>query len=144
MSWLRFANAATFAQGRNFTERGYTIKTATVYRFPGDFRVGLAARYQDGEHFSRYVIFDGLNQGPEPVRAFRNGRTRFTFTMTVDGRLQKGFVVGDHRFEVIFDGYNLLNQNIQVEEYDVTSPFWRHPTAVQPPRVVHLGLRFHF
>jgi hypothetical protein len=137
-------NAATFAQGRNFTERGYTIKTAAVYRFPGDVHVGLAARYQDGEHFSRYVIFEGLNQGPEPVRAFRNGRTRFTFTMTVDGRLQKGFAIGHHRVEAILDAYNLLNQDIQVEEYDVTSPIWRRTTAVQPPRVVHVGLRLHF
>jgi TonB dependent receptor len=137
-------NAATYAQGRNFTERGYTIKTAAVYRFPSDIHVGLAARYQDGEHFSRYVIFDGLNQGPEPVRAFRNGRTRFTFTMTVDGRLQKGFVIGNHKLEAILDAYNLFNQNIQVEEYNVTGPIWRQPTALQPPRVLHVGLRLHF
>jgi hypothetical protein len=137
-------NAKMFAQGRNFTERGYTIKTAAVYRFPGDIHLGLAARYQDGEHFSRYVIFQGLNQGPEPVRAFRNGRTRFTFTMTVDGRLQKGFVIGGHRIEAILDAYNMLNQDLQVEEHDVTSPTWRWTTAVQPPRVVHVGLRIHF
>jgi hypothetical protein len=137
-------NAATYAQGRNFTERGYTIKTAAVYQFPGDIHLGLAARYQDGEHFSRFVIFENLNQGPEPVRAFRNGRTRFTFTMTVDGRLQKGFVISGHQVEAILDAYNLFNQQIQVEEYDVTGPFWRQPTAVQPPRVFHVGLRFHF
>jgi hypothetical protein len=137
-------NAATYAQGRNFTERGYTIKTAAVYQFPGDIHLGLAARYQDGEHFSRFVIFENLNQGPEPVRAFRNGRTRFTFTMTVDGRLQKGFVISGHQVEAILDAYNLFNQQIQVEEYDVTGPFWRQPTAVQPPRVFHVGLRVHF
>jgi hypothetical protein len=137
-------NAATFAQGRDFTERGYTIKTAAVYRFPYDIHAGIAARYQDGEHFTRNVIFDNLNQGPEAVRAFRNGRTRFTFTMTVDARLQKGFAVDDHQVDVILDAYNLFNQHIQVEEYDVTSTLWRLTTAVQPPRAVHLGLRLHF
>jgi hypothetical protein len=64
--------------------------------------------------------------------------------MTVDGRLQKGFVIANHRVEAILDAYNMFNQHIQVEEYDVTSPFWRQTTAVQPPRVFHVGLRFHF
>jgi hypothetical protein len=40
---------------------------------------------------------------------------------------------------VIFDAYNMFNQQIQVEEYDVSSPIWRRTTAVQPPRVIHLG-----
>jgi hypothetical protein len=137
-------NAQTYAQGRDFTERGYTIKTSAVYAFPRDIHLGLAARYQDGEHFTRDVIVDNLNQGPEAIRAFRNGRTRFTFTMTVDGRLRKGFTVGGHSFDGILDVYNIFNQNIQVEEYNVTSPLWRVPTALQPPRVVHVGLRFHF
>lgn len=137
-------NARTYAQGRDFTERGYTLKTAAVYEFPLDIHFGIAARYQDGEHFTRNVIFEGFNQGPEAVRSFRNGRTRFTFVMTVDTRLRKGFTVGGHRFDAILDAYNLFNQQIQVEEYDVTSPIWRRTTAVQPPRVVHLGLRFAF
>src|SRR5262245_45454592 len=42
-------NSRTYAQGRIFNERGYTIKVATVYTFPRDFRVGIAARYQDGQ-----------------------------------------------------------------------------------------------
>jgi hypothetical protein len=137
-------NARTYAEGRDFTERGYTIKTSAVYSFPDDIHLGVAARYQDGEHFTRNVIVDNLNQGPEAIRAFRNGRTRFTFTMTVDGRLRKGFTVGGYRFDALLDVYNIFNQNIQVEEFDVTSPIWRVPTALQPPRVVHVGLRFHF
>src|SRR6185312_9974447 len=137
-------NARTYAQARDFTERGYTIKTSAVYALPYDLHLGVAARYQDGEHFTRNVIFEDLNQGPEAVRAFRNGRTRFTFTMTVDGRLRKGFSVGGYKFDGILDVYNIFNQNIQVEEFDVTSPIWRLPTALQPPRVIHVGVRFRF
>lgn len=137
-------NARTYAQGRDFTERGYTIKVAGAYEFPWDLHVGFAARYQDGLHFTRNVIFDGFNQGPEAVRAFRNGRTRFTFVMTVDTRLRKGFMIAGHRVDAIVDAYNLFNQQIQVEEYDVSSPIWRRTTAVQPPRVVHLGVRVAF
>ncbi len=137
-------NARTYAQGRDFTERGYTLKIAAAYDFPKDIHFGIAARYQDGQHFTRNVIFDGFNQGPEAVRSFRNGRTRFTFVMTVDTRLRKGFAIGGHRLDAILDAYNVLNQQIQVEEFDVTSPIWRRTTAVQPPRVVHLGVRFGF
>ena len=65
---------------------------ATSFRATSTF--GLIGRYQDGQHFARLVVMHGLNQGAEAVRAFRNGRTRFTFSMTVDARLQKGFTVG--------------------------------------------------
>jgi len=137
-------NARTFAQGRLFTERGYTIKLSGVYRFPHDVRFGWAARYQDGQHFARLIVVPNLNQGPEIVRAFRNGRTRFTFTATLDARLQKGFAVGSNRLAIVLDGYNLLNTQIEIEEFQVGGPLSRTTTAVQPPRALHAGLRFSF
>jgi len=136
-------NARTYAQGRLFTERGYTIKVATVYRFPHDFRVGLAARYQDGEHFSRLAIAN-LNQGPELIRAFRNGRTRFTFTGTLDARVQKGFTAGTRRIALVLEGYNILNMAYEIEEFQLTGPQSRATTAVQPPPSIHAGIRFEF
>ena len=137
-------NARTYAQGRLFTERGYTIKWSGVYRFPHDVRFGWAARYQDGQHFARLIVVPGLNQGPEIVRAFRNGRTRFTFTATLDARLQKGFSVGSKRVAIVLDGYNLLNTQIEIEEFQVGGPLSRTTTAVQPPRALHAGLRISF
>jgi hypothetical protein len=137
-------NSRTFAQGRVFTERGYTIKTAASYQFEHDTTLGLVARYQDGQHFARLVIMQGLNQGVEAVRAFRNGRTRFTFSMTVDARLQKGFTIGTHRITAIVDAYNLFNQALEVEEFSVTGSTSRLTSAVQPPRVVQIGVRIPF
>jgi hypothetical protein len=136
-------NARTYAQGRLFNERGYTIKVATVYRFPHDIRVGLAARYQDGEHFSRLVIAN-LNQGPELVRAFRNGRTRFTFTGTLDARVQKGFTSGKRRIALVLEGYNVLDMAYEIEEFQLTGPQSRATTAIQPPPSLHAGIRFEF
>ena len=136
-------NARTYAQGRLFNERGYTIKLATVYRFANDFRVGLAARYQDGEHFSRLVVAN-LNQGPELVRAFRNGRTRFTFTGTLDARVQKGFSSGTRRIALVLEGYNVLGMAYEIEEFQLTGPRSRATTAVQPPPSIHAGIRFEF
>jgi hypothetical protein len=137
-------NARTYAQGRLFTERGYTIKQSSVYHFEHDIQFGFAARYQDGQHFSRLVVVPNLNQGPEIVRAFRNGRTRFTFTGTLDARLQKGFAFGSQRLAVVLEGYNLLNMGLEVEEVQVTGALSRATTAVLPPRVLHVGVRLTF
>ena len=133
-------NARTFAQGRLFTERGYTLKWSGSYHFSHGETIGIIARYQDGQHFARLVIVPDLNQGPEAIRAFRNGRTRFTYTLTIDVRLQKQFgpVAG------FVDAFNLLNKAKEVEEFDVTGPTSRLTAAVQPPRAIHLGARIIF
>jgi len=137
-------NSRTFAQGRLFTERGYTIKTAGTYHFDHDIRLGITARYQDGQHFARLVLAPDLAQGPELVRAFRNGKTRFTYTMTVDARLQKGFTVNGYTFAGILDAYNLFNQHTEIEEFPLTGPLSRTTTAIQPPRALHAGIRITF
>jgi hypothetical protein len=137
-------NAATFARGRPFTERGYTIKASGTYRFPREVTLGVIGRYQDGQHFSRIVIAPSLNQGPEPVRAFPNGLTRFAYTVTVDARLQRHFEIGGHGIDGLIDVFNLLNLANEVEENSVTGPASRMPTAVQPPLAIHLGLRWFF
>ena len=137
-------NARGFAQGRVFTERGYTVKLASSYQFPRDTTFGLIGRYQDGQHFARLVVLPGLNQGAEAVRAFRNGRTRFTFTMTVDARLQKGFSIGGHRMTAIVDAYNVFNQFLQIEEVAVSGTTSRQTSAIQPPIAVHVGIRIPF
>jgi hypothetical protein len=137
-------NSRTFAQGRVFTERGYTIKMAGILSLPWDLRIGYAARYQDGQHFARLVIVDDLNQGPEAIRAFRNGATRFTYTATLDARVQKTFSMPAARFSILFDAYNVLNTATEVEEFSITGPVSRLTSAVQPPRAVHVGARFSF
>jgi len=141
-----FANPNSYnnARGRPFTERGYTIKTAGTYRFTDTLRLGIAARYQDGQHFARLLIVPELNQGPEAIRAFVNGKTRFTYTLTVDTRLQKDFRIGGARLTGVLDAYNLLNTSTEIEEFAVTGPLSRTVSAVQPPRSVHVGLKVVF
>ncbi len=78
------------------------------------------------------------------MRAFPNGGTRFTYTLTVDARLQKQVVVGGRRFDVLLDVYNLSNRAAQVEENVFGGPGFRATTAVQPPLVARIGMRFTF
>ena len=136
-------NATTHAYGELFADRQYNVKIAAVYRFAHEITVGAVARYQDGQPFARMVVVDDLNQGPDAIRAFRNGKSRFTFTGTLDVRIQKGLAIGGAgRAVLVLDAFNVLNMDKEVEEWVVTGSDYRKPTAVQPPRTIHLGLRF--
>jgi hypothetical protein len=137
-------NASTYARGRLFNDRAYTIKTMGVVRLPSEITAGVIARFQDGQPFSRLAIAPFLNQGAEAIHTFPRGRSRFSYRATLDLRLQKRFDVSVIRMEVIADAYNLLNASSEVEEYVVTGPRFREITAVQPPRSLHLGARVTF
>jgi hypothetical protein len=137
-------NADTNSAGRTFFDRAYTIKVSGSYRAPGDVRLGLAARYQDGQPFSRLVIAPDLPQGPEAVQAVPNSRHRFTFTFTLDARIEKGIRVGRGRVAAVAEAFNLLDNRLEVEEDVVDGPAFRTVTAVQPPRALRLGLRYEF
>jgi hypothetical protein len=137
-------NAMTYARGRLFSDRAFTIKWTTRYRLPHGFTIGAIARYQDGQPFARMVIAPGLNQGAEAVQAYQNAGSRFTFTGTLDLRLQKSFAVGRASLDAIFDAYDLLTRSNEVEEYVVTGPAFRTPTAIEPPPAIHLGVRVRF
>jgi hypothetical protein len=137
-------NAASYPRGRLFTDRGFTVKWTVRYQMPYDITLGAIARYTDGQPFSRLVIVRDLNQGAEAVQAYPNGGTRFTYTGTLDLRIQKGFRIGAARVDALFDAYNLLTRSNEVEEYVVTGPAFRTTTAIQPPPSLHLGVRVKF
>lgn len=137
-------NASTHARGRLFFERGYVIKWSAMYQLPYRLRGATVARYQDGQHFSRVVLADDLEQGVEPIAALPRGLTRFTYVFTLDSRLERQLRIGGRDASLIFEVFNMLNTNNEVEENEVSGPAFRAPTAVQPPRSLRLGFRFTF
>jgi hypothetical protein len=137
-------NGVPLRRGRLFNDRAFTIKLSGVYRLPGDIRAGAIARYQDGQPFSRMLVFENLGQGAEAVRAFAAGDSRFRFIGTLDTRLQKGFTIGARRLEAILDAYNLLGLTYDVEERAAAAPNVRTPIAIQPSRTFHVGVRMTF
>ena len=102
------------------------------------------ARYQDGQPFSRLAIVPDLSQGPEAINGYRLGRTRFTFTLSLDAHVEKTFSVAGARVAGIVDVFNLLNTRNEFEEDVTTGPTFRKPTAIQPPRAARLGFRITF
>lgn len=137
-------NADPFRRARMFNDRAFTIKLSTVYRLPRDVRVGAIARYQDGQNFSRVLVFPSLPQGTEAVRAFAAGDSRFRFIAALDVRLSKAFRIGGRQLEAMLDGYNLTGLNYDVEERAAQLPDDRTPIAYQPPRLFYLGARIRF
>jgi hypothetical protein len=138
-------NAQSHARARQFVERGYIINWSGGFVMRGGFHVGAIARYQDGQHFARMVVVPDLNQGPEAIQAYTRGHSRFTFTFTLDARVEKRFAIGAARgVAIVAEAFNLLNNAIEVEEDAVVTREFRATTAVQPPRAIRLGLRVEF
>jgi hypothetical protein len=137
-------NNGTQATGQLFQDRSHVAKVAAVYRLPWRARLGAIVRYQDGQPFSRLVIAQALTQGATAVRAYANGGSAFTYTATLDVRVQKAFTVGRSELTAILDVYNLPNLANEVTEYIVSGPGFRTPTALQPPRTMMLGVRATF
>jgi hypothetical protein len=136
-------NASIADPGRLFFDRGYVGKWSASYHARGDIRLAAVARYQDGQPFSRVIIAD-LSTGPEMIQVYSVGRTRFTYTATVDARLEKGFTLAARRAAIQLDVFNLTNHRNEVEEDVLTRETFRRSTAVQPPLTLRLGFRIDF
>lgn len=132
------------AYGRLFFDRAYVGKWSIGYHGPWGLRTAAVARYQDGQPFARYVLARDLATGPDVVQAYTMGRTRFTYTGTMDVRVEKGFSFGRVRASIRVDAFNVTNLANEVEEDVMTGPTFRLSTAVQPPRTLRLGVRVEF
>ena len=138
-------NALRDAEGRLFFDRAYVGKWTTAYRAPGDIRLAAVVRYQDGQPFTRYASVPPMAGGADIIHAYPMGRTRFTYTATVDARIEKGVSWGaGRRAAVRLDIFNLTNHANELEEDVWTGPEFRRSTIVQPPRTLRLGVRVEF
>ncbi len=141
---LENPNAQPVVQGSYFFDRSYVSKLSASYRAPGDIRLAFSARYQDGQPFSRIVVAPDLAGGAEMIHAYRIGRTRFTYTLTLDVRVAKDFSIRGRRSSVYLDVFNATRHLNEVEEDVLTTPSFRRSTAMQPPLAARLGFRISF
>jgi hypothetical protein len=137
-------NSNTYAMGRLLFDRGYAAKVAASFRAPHAISLGTVARYEDGQPFARLVLAPDLPQGPDVVRAYQNGLSRFTYTLTLDVRVAKDIAIGRSAVTLALEAFNALNTQHEVEENVLTGSSYRATTAVQPPRVIRLEVRFGF
>ena len=137
-------NSNTYSAGRTLFDRGYGLKVVGAYHAPRGVTVAAIGRYADGQNFARLVLVPDLPQGPDIVRAYANGRSKFTFTATLDLRVQKTIAWAGREVVLGLESYNLTNLRNEVAEVTVTGPLWRTPTLTQPPRVVRLTATIGF
>ena len=137
-------NAAPVTEGHSFFDREYVLKWSTSYRPGRGIVASVTARYQDGLPFARIVVVPDLTQGTDYAMVDRSGHTRFTFTATIDARLQKTFAVRRTQVRAGLDAFNLTNRANEVDEDPVSGPTFRRTTAVQPPRTLRISLHFQF
>jgi hypothetical protein len=90
------------------------------------------------------VVAEGLNQGTEPIPTYPRGGQRFTFTGTLDARVEWRLSRDARALGLVLEAFNLANMANEVEEDIATGPAFRTITAVQPPRVIRVGLRVGF
>ena len=62
----------------------------------------------------------------------------------VDIRLSKVFNLGESRFQIMFDVYNLLNENSVTEEDLNYGPNYLTPTAIMPGRLAKFAFQYYF
>ena len=62
----------------------------------------------------------------------------------VDIRLSKAFNLGQSRFQIMFDVYNLLNENSVTEEDLNYGPNYLTPTAIMPGRLAKFAFQYNF
>ena len=137
-------NSNTYAEGRTLFDRGYGLKVAGVYNARRRITLAAVARYADGQNFARVVVVPDLPQGADVVRAYANGKSKFTYTATLDLRLQKAVTWRGYDVKLGVESYNTTNLRNEVEEDTVTGPRWRMPTFTQPPRVIRLTAGISF
>jgi len=139
-------NASINAEGRPRFDRAYTVRIGFSQDLPWNTRLGFVARYYDGQPFARFIIVEGLTQGPVLIQAHPRGVARYEFNMTVDLRAEKDIRFSFGTLRLLFDVFNLFNQHLATEESPWTLPTFplRYATDIQSPRVFRLGLNFEF
>jgi hypothetical protein len=137
-------NTLTSAEGRLFFDRAFTGKLSLTARGPFGIDIGTAIRYWDGQPFTRQIFFADLGQGFTIVQAYPRGRSRYTFNMTVDVRLEREFSLGRGRLALGVDAFNLFNQALETGENFRSGSTFRDATFVQPARTLALSGRLRF
>ena len=142
-------NTLVNASGRSFFDRAYAGKFLASWRVPrrlGGLEIGSVVTYLDGLAFGRRLLVKELAQGPllvaATVRGSPEGGHRTQYYLGWDVRV--GRSLGPLRLHA--DIFNVLNRGSRLREDDLSGPLFnqRLPLAIQPARLVRLGVAYQF
>ena len=133
-------NQTLNALGRYDHDRAFTLKLlAGIMPLPG-LTLSTAARYRDGQPFTRLLAATQLPQGPTAIMAVARGKPRATFHMTWDVRLRYARPLGPCLLALVGDVYNLLGSAAEINEDPRTGPTFRRALEGVPDRAVLVSL----
>jgi carboxypeptidase family protein/TonB-dependent receptor-like protein len=149
-TWSRETNFGAFTpnslintvDGRNRFATWQGKVNATV-RLPYDVRLAPIYRHQSGTPFGRTFI-STLNFGNATILAEPVGAERTANINVFDLRSEKAFVVNRARLTGFFDVYNIFNTNAEQALSTSSGSAFLRPTAITPPRIARLGLKFQW
>jgi hypothetical protein len=142
-------NTFLMATGRTYFDRAFVGKLTTYYELGHGFYVAAVGKYYDGLPFGRLLLVNGFNQGPFFVMATPRGHPggfQTQYNSTLDLRLARNFHLLRGRLSAYLDVFNALNTNNNTVESPLTGPAFqsRIPLAIEPPRIVRLGIVWSF
>ena len=118
------ANNTINAWGRYDHDRSFSLKLLAGITPIEGLSFAIAARYRDGQPFTRIAIAQ-LPQGPTAIMAYQRGHVRHTFHMNWDLRARYARTVGPIDAALTVDVFNLWGL--------------RHRTGRRSPHPVPLG-----
>ena len=131
------------------------VKFLGSYTFPGDVVFAGTLQSIPGPERSALVTFSNADVAPSLGRPLSAGATVDINVVEpgtqygdrlnqIDVRLSKAFNFGASRVQVMFDVYNLLNENAVTEEDRNYGPNYLQPTAIMPGRLAKFAFQFNF
>jgi hypothetical protein len=146
-------NTSINAAGRDFFDRAFVGKIATVSQLPrwlGGLNMANVVDYLDGLVFARRLLVNGFTQGPflvnTTVRGSPEGGNRAEFMLNWNLRLARRFELPFGQLVGNVDLLNVTNAGNRIQESYASGPAFnqRLPIAVQPPRQLGIGVEYDF
>src|SRR5262249_7622502 len=118
-------------------------KTSAPARLPSDVRGPPTYRHQSGTPFGRTFIAS-LNYGNATILAQPVGAERTANINVFDVRSEKALAVNRTRITVFLDAYNIFNTNAEQALTTSSGASYLRPTAITPPRIARVGVKFQW
>ena len=80
----------------------------------------------------------------EEVRFEEPGSQRYPAVRTIDLRLAQRFRLGPGELEIMFDGFNLSNENTVIDIGHEVNNNYGNIYQILPPRIFRLGVKYSF
>lgn len=133
------------AGGKSADDIPWNFKLNGTYTLPYEISLSTILNWRAGNAYSLLHRFSGLDQGNVTVLADERGSESFDTFFNADIRVEKEFRYDRFRASVLFDAYNVFNNDAVVglvNRVDLST--FGDPTQLQNPRRFQVGVRFAF